>query len=134
MRRKVLQDHAHTLCQMLVGWRMGEDVARFATLGSGRLEIDILHGKSSHNGEPVVGVYISEELRSWFAKRLEIHAIPIDMVLEAILRADLNVKDSRTKKGARRVTFEWRVNSHIRTDEAQYNGKLIESHTWAGAI
>ena len=32
MRRKVLQDIANTLCQMMVGWRMGDDAQRMARL------------------------------------------------------------------------------------------------------
>ena len=42
MGRKVLQDLANVLCQMVVGWRMGNDLSTLIEIGNTQIFIDAL--------------------------------------------------------------------------------------------
>jgi hypothetical protein len=58
MRRKVLQDIANTLCQIAVGWRMGDDYERIAQLPDGTLVFDLVDGTVSHSSEGTQELWI----------------------------------------------------------------------------
>jgi len=129
MRRKILQDFANTLPQMLMGWRMCEDAPRIASLRSGQLVIDVNAGKAIFNDQPVE-LWIAGELRAWFFRRLEeCHINPA--YLKTTLIADL---DSIPVPGKRKrgTTFDWDITCKIETDEITYIGKKKETHTWMG--
>lgn len=131
MRRKILQDLANTLPQMLVGWRMGDDAAAFARLGSGQLTVDVNAGKATFNQQPVE-LWIAGELRAWFFERLEkSHLNPAH--LQTTMIADL-VATPVPGKRKRGTTFDWDITCNIQTDEITYVGKKKESHTWAGVV
>lgn len=49
MARKVLQDVANTLCQMVVGWRMGDDLEKIADLPDGTIVFDVLLREARHS-------------------------------------------------------------------------------------
>jgi len=114
---------------MLVGWRMGEDFAKLANLGTGILIFNILEG-TCHFGEKTIDdLYISKEIQSWFSHRLTEHKIPIEEIKEATLKAEVTTEIIE-KKNRKKVIFNWTCNSLIRTNEATYEGALSEVHQW----
>lgn len=130
MRRKVLQDHANTLCQMFVGWRMAEDGGKLAAMGRGKFVVDILQGTATgENG--VIELWIAGELNAWFRRRLREHHVEEASILEAVLEIVVDSSPVPNKR-ARGTTFNWDIRSRIRTEDAQYEGHLNEAHTWMG--
>ena len=133
MRRKIIQDLANTLCQMLVGWRMGEDLEVLAELPDGILSINVLAGTASHDAAGMISIHIAGELQAWLSHRLSISQIPI----QAISAADVVAKvctDRLATNRKRIVSFDFSVRSVISTDECSYTGQLHEVHRWHSRV
>jgi hypothetical protein len=129
MRRKVLQDVANTLCQMLVGWRMSADLEALSELPDGVLSFDVLGGSVKHNQRGVLDLYIAGELSAWLKHRLASLNIPLSALQSATLRAE--VKTDRIKTERKRiVSFDWSCECSVATDEKTYVGRLVEAHRW----
>ena len=126
MKRKVLQDHANTFCQMFVGWRMvANDVPALLQLGSGPVAIDVLTGETTHRGAPIRRLYIACELQAWFEHELSAHAIPRDVIRSATLVAEFDASSRSTRRGDR-VTLRVICRSRIDTAERSYASELAE--------
>ena len=126
MRRKVLQDHANTLCQMFVGWRMvANDIPTLVRLGHGPLAIDVLAGTAECGGQPVKQLYIAEELRAWFEVQLVQHGIPRDTVTSATLNVDFDAsRVPRRRHDRYELNFDCR--SAIENNERTYVASLSD--------
>jgi len=132
MRRKILQDHANVFCQMLVGWRMLEDLGRLRGLGSGNLALNVLTSAVTFEGSPIEPLFIAKEISTWFAARLEKYEIPREEIHVAIVEAEITLEE--VKRGRRSATIlDWNCRSLIRTIEKEYIGHLAERHTWVHA-
>jgi hypothetical protein len=129
VRRKVLQDVANTLCPMLVGWRMGDDLELLAELPDGRLKIDVLEGRSSHSSGAAPRLRIASELQAWLVARLCELQIPAAAILEARLEADIRTDVVATNR-KQIVSFHFVVDSVVTTSEREYRGHLEEAHSW----
>ena len=129
MGRKVLQDVANTLCQMLVGWRMGEDLEQLAELPDGVLSLNVLNGEARHSAAGPLDLWVAKELSSWLSSRLEILSIPISTISEASVQASINTGRILTNK-RRIVSFDFEVRSSVSTSDRTYFGKLQERHEW----
>ena len=129
MRRKVLQDIANSLCGMLVGWRMAEDLEVLAELPDGELRFDLLQARVTHSVSGNVSLHITGELAAWLKHRLDSLKIPIDALREITLVATSDTSRISTNR-KRIVSFDWRCESVIATDEAKYAGRLNEKHLW----
>lgn len=114
---------------MLVGWRMGDDFAKLANLGSGLFIFNILQGTCHFGGKAIEDLYVTKEIQAWFSHRLTEHKIPIEAIKEATLKAKVTTTII-DKKNRKKVIFNWQCNSLIRTDEATYEGALSEVHQW----
>ena len=129
MARKVLQDLANTLCQMVVGWRMGEDVEKIANLPDGKLMIDVLSGKAKHSSGVDPDLWVSGEMQSWFEARLKALNVPAAEIetatLEVAVRTD-RIKTSRKTL----VSFDFECRSYVVTAGKRYEGKLVDKHTY----
>jgi hypothetical protein len=134
MKRKIIQDYANTLCQMLVGWRMGDDISKFNSLESGKFTIDILNKKCLNNGNTVKGLHIVEELNAWFLDQLQNNSIPLSNIEQSVINADIEIEKTEEKKKALKTSLKWDIKCTIQTEEKVYEGRLKEIHTWAGAI
>jgi hypothetical protein len=129
VRRKVLQDLANTLCQMLVGWRGAGDIWAIAALPDGMISIDLLARTARHSTAGELQLYLTGELAAWLDHRLGSLAIPKVQIrtatVEAAYRTD-RIKTNRKKV----VSIDWTVESLLATDEAQYLGRVVETHQW----
>ena len=133
MRRKVLQDVANTLCQMLVGWRMGEDLEQLAELPDGVIFINALKGEAKHSSAGPLKLWVAEEISAWLPSRLESLSIPIAEILEATIQASISTGRILTNK-KRIVSFDFRVQSTITTKDRTYVGNLEERHEWHNRV
>ena len=129
MRRKIIQDLANTLCQMLVGWRMGDDLEALAELPDGTVSIDVLAGTASHDTAGAIQLYIAGELQAWLSHRLSVNRIPAQAITAAEVTAEICTDRIATNR-KRIVSFDFSVQSIISTDECSYTGKLHETHSW----
>ena len=132
MGHKVLQDHAHTICQMFVGWRMTQDLKLFATIPDGTLQIDVLRGACTHESLGPIDTYIAGEISAWFKHRLAMHQIEESDILQASLDVVLKRLPQKSKRH-RGVTFDWHCCGFIRTADREYRSHLDEPHTWIPA-
>jgi hypothetical protein len=131
--RKVLQDFANTLCQMLVGWRMGEDLELLAELPDGTLDIDVLSGSTTHSVNGRINLHIAGELQAWLKHRIsEARVEPSSIALArvtAIVRTDRIATDRK-----RIVSFDFAVDSIIEAADREYRGRLCEAHQWHSRV
>lgn len=129
MRRKVIQDLANTLCQMLVGWRMREDLETLAALPDGELIVDALAGTARHEQAGPVTLHIGGELKAWLTERVGAQQIPIQGINSAQVTATIRTDRVATNR-QQVVSFDFLVRSVIATEQCQYIGKLHEVHHW----
>lgn len=129
MRRKILQDHANTFCEMLVGWRMAADLETLAQLPDGVLFIDVLSGRAEHSAVGPIELGIAAELHAWFSHRLEVSGIPASEIRAASLSAHINTGRIATNR-KKIVSFDFSIESKIETSDARYSGNLKEVHKW----
>ena len=128
MRRKVIQDIVNNLCQMLSA-RMSEDLEYVAGFPDGTLSIDLLSGVASHDHAGNIPLDVCGELQDWLFQRLAALKIP----LHGISAANVTVKirtDMIPTDRTRIISFNFFVNSLIRTVEMQYTGQPLEVHRW----
>lgn len=129
MRRKVLQDIANTLCPMLVGWRMHDDLEVLSDLPSGSIEFDLIQSHAVHSQKGEVKLYITCELRTWMFRQFQENKIDKEKIKKAVVVANIDTDKIKTDK-KRIVFFHWNVESTIETDEKTYKGYLKEEHKW----
>ncbi len=133
MGHKVLKDHAHTFCQMFVGWRMSQDLSLFATIPEGELTIDVLQGTCTHDSLGTIETYIAGEISSWFKHRMTVHDVLLSDILEATLTVQLKRLPQKSKRH-RGVTFDWCCDGCVKTTDREYKSQLREPHTWIPAM
>ncbi len=133
MRRKIIQDFANTLCQMLVGWRMGDDLEILSELPDGTLSIDALTGTASHDVVGNIQLHVAGELQAWLSYRLGINQIPIQSISGAAVTTQICTGRLATNR-KRIVSFDFSVQSTITTDECCYIGQLHEVHHWHSRV
>ncbi len=129
MRRKILQDFANTLCQMLVGWRMVEDLEVLAALPDGTLRVNVLSGIATHSSQTPVELHIARELRAWLLHRFAEAAISPSDIDSAIVTASIRTDRIATNR-KRIISFDFAAESAITTSEREYRGVLHEVHRW----
>lgn len=133
MRRKIIQDFANTLCQMLVGWRMGEDLEVLADLPDGTLSIDILSGSANHSVNGPIRLHVAGELQAWLQHRLSESEIEPSIVDQARVTAVIRTDRIATNR-KRIVSFDFTVDSVITTADREYRGRLCEVHQWHSRV
>jgi len=129
MRRKVLQGYANTLCQMLVGWRMGDDLEAMADLPDGELSVNVLGGNATHSQAGPVDLWMAKELQVWFLERLKASSIPPEEIKSATVKATITTSRIPTNR-KKIVSFDFALESTIETNERAYIGQLNEVHRW----
>ena len=123
MRRKILQDLANTVCQMVVGWRVGEDVDRIASLPDGTLSFDLLNGTADHSSGTKPELRIAGALEAWLKSRLVSENIDPSQLIAATLT--VQHKTGRNKSSRKRALSFFECQSLLVTDERRYEGKNL---------
>lgn len=129
MRRKVLQDIANTICQMIVGWRLGEDYETLAELPDGILHVDLINASNSHSSGSIPALWVTAELSMWLNNRLAVENIDRDQ----IRAVSIELKHSTDRISTNRkkiISFDFVCSSSIKTDEIEYKGALVAQHTY----
>jgi hypothetical protein len=133
LNRKIFQEFANTLCHMLVGWRMWEDLEILAGLPDGTLTVDVLSGTSTQTHSGNIDLHIAKELQAWLVFRLEQLQIPISALHTVQVVANIRTDRIPTIR-ASVVSFDFSIDSIIKTADRSYNGKLIETHRWYNRV
>jgi hypothetical protein len=135
VRRKRLQHCADTLCHKFCGWEAIFSYRDLVALGSGRLEIDVLHDECSFEGRKIESLPISGALRAWLLNDLAVNRIDCTLLQRANLTASLalsSIDASARIKGGQHLAngrvisdgpfhrLEIRCKSEIATDEKIY--------------
>ncbi|QNH18888.1 hypothetical protein HEP74_04064 [Xanthomonas sp. SS] len=129
MRRKVLQDIANTLCQMMVGWRMGDDYERMSELPDGTIYFDLLEKTATHNAGDSPTLWIAGELSAWLEHRLGVEKIDRSELVHAQL--ELRYETSRIRTNRKQVvSFDFECRSSLRTDVVEYRGSVVDRHAY----
>ncbi|MDB4759754.1 hypothetical protein OAG34_00925 [bacterium] len=133
LRLKPLKSYAHALCQMLIGWRMQQDLNLFATMSDGTLTIDVLDGICIHDADGELDTYIASEMSSWFRHRLEADNIPVETISVTRVVARVSINTERRRRDTR-VHFDWRCRSLITAAGRDFVSELSEPHTWCSGL
>jgi hypothetical protein len=129
MRRKVLQDLANTICQMMVGWRMVDDYEILAELPDGTLSFNLLSESVTHDSGAQPKLWITGELAAWLQVRLVAENIDAKNLVEATL--NVSHKTDRIKTARKSIiSFDFDCHSLLATTEKLYEGRLVERHIW----
>ena len=114
---------------MLIGWRMQEDLTRFARMSDGTLTVDALSGNCTHSVDGELMTYIGPEIAAWFRHRLETDGIPFSAITIANVTADVHITTEQRRRDTR-VRFDWKCRSLISTSDREFTSELAEPHTW----
>ena len=129
MKRKTLQDVANTLPDMLVGWRMAEDLDRLSDLPDGTLRIDLLRETAEHSGAGPITLHVVAELTAWLRDRLTALEIPLTELTHANVDAEIRTNRIATDR-KRIVSFDFTCQSRLVTLQRTYEATLQERHVW----
>ena len=129
MPRKVFQDFANTLTQMLVGWRMGDDLETLANLPDGTLSIDVLSATASHSAVSQLSLHVAKEMQAWLESRMVAFGIPTEALDVAVVIAHIRTDRVATDR-KRIVAFEFNCESTLTSGPRTYVGALAEKHVW----
>lgn len=118
---------------MLIGWRMQDDLDRFARFPNGTLTVDALTGSCTHSVDGELSTYIGPEIAAWFRHRLDTDGIPLSAIVIANVTADVHVTTEQRRRDTR-VKFDWKCRSLISTRDRDFTSELAEPHTWCSGI
>lgn len=126
MRRGLLQDLANTACQMLVGWRLSDDIEWLVQQRRGDLVFDLLAGGTTLDGTAIEALHIGEEVRLWFMERLEEEAVPPGTVQSALLTCKFTAEAHAHKRrpGVRHIALAMQCRCEIATGDRLFVGEL----------
>jgi hypothetical protein len=149
VRRKRLQHCADMLCHKFCGWETIFSYRDLVALGSGRLEIDVLHDECSFEGAKIESLSIAGALRAWLLSDLAANQIDHHLLQRATLTTSLALSSidasARTKGGWHLANgrviekgpfhrLQIRCNSEIATDEKTYRSSYEDvkefPHQW----
>jgi len=114
---------------MLIGWRMQDDLNRFARLPDGTLTVDALTGTCTHSVDGELTTHIGPEIAAWFRHRLDADGIPFSAITFANVTADVHITTEQRRSDTR-VKFDWKCRSLISTSDREFTSELAEPHTW----
>ena len=118
---------------MLIGWRMQDDLNRFAQLPDGTLTVDALSGFCSHSKVGEIETYVGPEIAAWLRHRLDTDGIPHSVVTFAQVVADVTITTERRRRDTL-VRFHWHCRSLISTSDRDFASELTEPHSWCSGL
>lgn len=131
MRRKVLQDFANVCCQRFLTSLSNSDRINFAIFGSGRVSIDFLSLRCTHELTPISPLGYCVSFREWLSESCRKHKIRFEDITEARLEVQMDVHIERKEGSAfarwltTNITFE--CDSRVATDEKVYISRASET-------
>jgi hypothetical protein len=143
MKQKRLQHVADTVCHMFCGWRLNFSVRRLVDLGSGQLRVDLITGRTSHNGAAVDDLPIVRDLMSWMGEDLKGNGMEVSDLETAELTVDLDLTtvpweetSSQFFSAGREIRTDsmhrckMQCASVIRTQDRSYESQYVETKHW----
>ena len=125
MARKVFQDFAHVVCQKFIEVPSNTDLVKLAVLGDGKLELDLIAGKASHNRGAISPLPYMKETREWIECRLTELQIPSVELLSATLVAEYTVTLHRLPPlHWLSAKFEFACTGIIRASDREYVSEM----------
>ena len=108
---------------------MGDDYELIAALPDGTIALDLINETAHHSEEGIQQFWITGELAAWLRHRLAVHHIPAAEIKAANLIVSYSTNRVKTNR-KKVVSFDFSCRSYIQTESAQYDGELIEKHTY----
>jgi len=113
----------------MVGWRMGEDYEQMAELPDGTLSFDLIKETVNHSSGTAPKLWITGELSAWLKDRLKVENIDASKLISAAL--EVHYKTDRINTSRKKlISFDFECRSLLQTDEATYQGRLVERHAY----
>jgi hypothetical protein len=135
MRRKVLQHFANTPPQRLLDLPSGFDLARFARLETGTLDIDYLEGTCRHNRMQVAAFDMCGEHRAWLDREVMRNRITKEGLAQVAMTVIFRVRDIKVERSYgvlfRSGIFCFDCRSEVRTDEKTYVSVQAGEKEWS---
>lgn len=131
MRRKVIQDFANVCCQRFLTSLSNSDRINFIIFGSGKVTMDFLSLRCSHESLPLSPLGYCISFREWLEENCRKHCLKIADLKEARLEVKMHVQTERPDRSgfagwlAPTITFECK--SRIATDEKAYSSQISET-------
>lgn len=131
MRRKVLQDFAHVCCQKFLTSLSNSDRINFVIFGSGRVSIDFLALRCTHERMPISPLGYCVSFRDWLSENCQKHDIRFEDLTEVRLEVQMDVQTERRERPAfagwltTKITFD--CDSRVATAEKVYVSKMSET-------
>lgn len=131
MRRKVLQDFANVSCQRFLTPLSNSDRINFVIFGSGKVAMDFLPLRCSHESTPLSPLGYCVTSRKWLEENCLRHSFEISDLKEARLEVTLDVQTARPDRPAfadwLTPHIEFRCESRIARDERVYAGQMSQT-------
>jgi hypothetical protein len=116
---------------MFSGWKIVNDMKSLVELENGIIEFDFINNTQKlNNAESKTEFNMFYEISEWFADDLKKYNIKTELIKEAKVKAEFEVKLISGKKNSRtkRITeLNLILNSLILTDEKEYKSKKEET-------
>ena len=131
MARKVFQDFAHVMCQKFVEVPSNRDLLNLAILGGGRLHLDILGGRATHNDLAIEPLPFAASWIEWAMGRMTELGIPSAELSGAALDVQYTV-DLRRKPGLGWLCadYDFSCTGSVVAPDKQYSSTLKAHREW----
>jgi hypothetical protein len=129
MGRKILQDVANTLPQMLVARMPLDDLEILALLPDGTLSLDLLSRAAHHSSGGVIELKVVEELAGWLKMRLIKNRISASNLSKAELVAVIKTDQIPTDR-SRIIAFDFSVACAVGLLEERVRSAVGSGRIW----
>ena len=114
---------------MVIADQSPSDLELLAEMPDGAIHIDLINISANHERAGPVNLEVVGRLAEWLRARLHALSVPIDAIAVASARAEYRTDRVPTNR-SKIVSFDWRGEVLLRTDEKEYRGELAEKHIW----
>jgi hypothetical protein len=130
MRKGLMQDYANQIAQMFVGYQIDlVDKFRLASIGQGRIVVDLLDGSTTINDAPSPPLSISGAVRDWYSEALVRDGLEEAFVSHIGILCDFAVTDSSPEaKTERTVKLDCQVT--LDAQDGVWTGIGTRSERW----
>ncbi len=130
MRKGLMQDYANQIAQMFVGYQIDlVDMSTLASIGQGRIVVDLLSGSTTINDAPSPPLSISGAAHDWYSDALVRDGLGEACVSHIGILCDFAVMDSSQEaKAQRTVRLDCQVT--LETQDGVWTGIGMRSECW----